>query len=208
MKLVVVVAHPDDEVLGAGGTMMRSLGWGWDVEVVVVGDGRIGPRDNRGSLKEACGQLGVNDFEFLGFPMQKFDQMSAQLIADRVREATTGVDVVLTHPGDELGRDHQIVHEAVCVAVRRRPVSVLGIEVPGYAAWGGRAFPAQVYVELSEEQVAGKVAAFRRYVNEIREAPDPWSAEMLESLARVRGSHASVEYAEAFTVIRATMPLQ
>ena len=86
MKALILVAHADDETLGAGGTIQKLTKADWDVQIVIMADGIIRTRsdttqDNRRHAKEACAELGVDEPVFVGFPDQKFDSFPMSELA-------------------------------------------------------------------------------------------------------------------------------
>ena len=119
--------------------------------------------------------------------------------------ATLGLepDLVITHVDTDLNRDHRLTCEVAKIIGRpkRKPVALLGCEVPSTSFWNGMPFPANYYVDITD-QIDSKIAAFACYHNELQAYPHPWSREGLSLLARYHGMQAGLEYAEAYHVIR------
>lgn len=205
---LVLVAHADDETLGAGGAIQRLVATGWSVDVVILSDGivraRGGEQDNRASAARACALLGVDEPRFLGVPDQRFDAEPMSDLANRVSALGLEPDLIVTHAATDLNRDHRLTLEVAKIIGRpkRKPVGLLGCEVPATSAWNGVAFPADYFVPLNEAQLEAKIAAFACYEHEIQPFPHPWSERGLRLLAEYHGMQAGCGLAEAFHVIR------
>ena len=132
-KIAVVAAHPDDEVLGCGGTMARHVQEGDEVHVLYMADG-VSSREEQNLQKDqlqlrnqaalaACNILGVSTFTFLGFPDNKMDSLPlldiVRPLEERVRDIQP--EVVYTHHHGDLNIDHQITYRAVMTACRPVP---------------------------------------------------------------------------------------
>lgn len=207
-KAMVLVAHADDETLGAGGLIQKLIKASWDVRVVIMSDGRLTVRnklqDNRGDTLAACKKLGLtNEPVFLGFPDQKFDTVAMADIAGAALNLQLDPDLVVTHVDTDLNLDHRITADAGKIVARpkRKPVSILGIEIPNTTMWNGEPFRANYYVDVAEE-IDTKVEAFSCYTNELQPYPHPWSREGLKILAQYHGMQAGYAFAEAFHIIR------
>lgn len=207
-RALVLVAHADDETLGCGGTIVHLVKTGWSVEVVIMSDGIVRARDseqdNRGDAVRACEILGVPPPRFLGFPDQRFDTFAMADLANAAARLDLAPDLILTHVESDLNRDHRLTCEVAKIIgrPRKRPVSILGCEIPATTFWNGATFAANYFVDISET-IEAKTRAFACYQNEIGQYPHPWSLEGLRLLAQNHGMHAGVGFAEAFSVIRA-----
>jgi len=207
-QALVLVAHADDETLGCGGTIRKLLTGGWKVEVVILSDGVIATReethtDNRAHAISACAVLGIGPPRILGFTDQRFDAIPIADLASAVSKLKLEPDLILTHVESDLNRDHRLVCEVAKIIgrPRRKPISLLGCEIPNTTFWNGAQFPANYYVDISNE-IDAKVEAFSCYVNEIQPYPSPWSREGLKLLAQFHGMQSGFDFAEAFQVIR------
>lgn len=208
MKVLILLAHADDESLGAGGTIPWLLKRGHQVQLIVASEGIVKMRkhadDNRSALRKACEILGISDLTTLGFPDQGFDVIPQAEIANAVFEQLDGLpDLIITHSSQDLNLDHGIIHQVAKIVgrPRQKPIGILGCEIPASATWNGKGFPAQFYVDI-EPFLEKKLAAFGEYVNENRDFPDPFSLEGLQILAKFRGMEAGMKAAEAFEVVR------
>lgn len=220
MSTVVFAAHPDDEVLGAGGTIARLSAEGEQVHVHILGEGgtsRLEPQgsDNPAALeadaRRATAVLGASSVSLHRLPDNRFDSLDMLDVVQTVEAALrrTPCDRVLTHSTVDLNIDHRITAQAVLTATRpitaEAPAEVLSFEVLSSTEWsfgtfGG--FDARFFVEISESDLERKIAALREYKSEIRDAPHPRSVEGVVSLARLRGSTIGVPFAEAFAPVR------
>lgn len=207
MEALILVSHADDETLGAGGTIQKLLKRGWEVNVVILSSGRLETRsqlqDNRPDAYAACKFLGVPEPKLLGFPDQKFDTLPIADLANAVLAFDFRPDLIITHIETDLNLDHRITTQVAKIAGRpkRKPVSILGCEVPNTSFWNGQPFPANFYVDITEE-IDKKIEAFALYKNELQEYPHPWSRKALRLLAEYHGMQCGFSYAEAFSIIR------
>lgn len=220
--VLVVAAHPDDEVLGCGGTIAR-LAASRPTHLAILGEGlnarysggRGAPRRALHQLKQqariAAALMGVRDVTFEGLPDNRFDQMPLLEVVKRVERIVARVrpSVVYTHHPGDLNVDHGITFRAVLTATRPLsgcPVRALyAFEVPSSTEWSfqrvGQPFCPNVFQDISET-IDVKVRALDAYTGEVRPFPHPRSAEAIRALARRWGSVAGCGYAEAFELIR------
>ena len=226
-RVLTVAAHPDDEILGCGGTMAAHVDAGDQVSILILGEGLTSRAASRADadrsmlpdLKrdaQAAGRaIGVHDVTLLDFPDNRFDSVDLLDVVKAVEEvkARGRPDVVYVQHWGDLNIDHRITFDAVMTAFRplpgERAVSVYAYEVPSSTGWAGPAV-ASAFVPTHFVDVTGfldkKIAAMESYVSERRVWPHPRSPEALESLARYRGSQAGVEAAEAFVTVRTVVP--
>jgi LmbE family N-acetylglucosaminyl deacetylase len=211
MDAMILVAHPDDETLGAGGMIQKLVKRGWRVKVVMLSNGIVDVRgrilDNRSDAKAACALLGIEEPRFLGFPDQKFDRVSIAELVTVTLGAVSSLglkpDLIVTHVDADLNLDHRLTCEVAKIVGRptHKPVSILGCEVPNTSFWNARPFPANYYIDITEE-IERKIQAFEKYHNELQQFPHPWSRKGLELLAEYHGMQSGFQRAEAFTMIR------
>jgi len=205
---LILVAHADDETLGAGGAILKLLEKSWSVNVVALTDGILTVRgkkqDNSKSFKKACNFLGVKEFCLLNFKDQKFYTVPISDLANSVLNLNLEPNLIITHHQDDLNKDHSITCEVAKIIGRpkMKPVTILGCEIPNTSFWSGKAFPANYYVDISK-YINLKIKAFSKYRNEIQKYPHPWSKKGLKLLAQYHGMQSGFEYAEAFNIIRA-----
>lgn len=217
-KILVVAAHPDDEVLGCGGTIARHAAEGDIVHVVFLTDGE-GARQcvapdatarREGVAAMALSILGAAAPVFLGLEDNRLDAYALLDIVRPVEKVVAALapDVVYTHHGGDLNIDHQLAHRAVMTACRPLPGSpareIYSFEVVSSTEWGSpgvRDFAPQMYVDISAF-MALKQQALEAYREEMRAAPHARSVENLAALAAYRGASVGVAAAEAFMVMR------
>ncbi len=225
-SVLVVVAHPDDEVLGCGGTIARYARDGRAVHVAMLADG-IGARlstaaltssgdraalhRRRAAAERAGTILGVASSTFGDFPDNRMDTVPLLEIARAVEQlvATYQPEIVLTHHVGDVNIDHRRIHEAVVTACRPQPGhlvrTVLTFEVASSTEWQFAAsapvFAPSWFVDISDTLVLQQ-EALAAYAEELRPWPHPRSLEALRDRARWRGASIGVEAAEAFMLGR------
>ncbi|MFA6030769.1 MAG: PIG-L deacetylase family protein [Elusimicrobiota bacterium] len=223
-RVLVVAAHPDDEVLGCGGTIARRCAEGAEVRILLLGEGpfsRRGPRPGKKSLesvraqaRRAAAALGAARVDFLGLPDNQFDAVPRLRIIQAIERAVERFrpETILTHSTADLNIDHRIAAEAVRTAFRPLPGAtvreILAFEVPSSTEWRfepARAFSPSVFISI-QSHLETKLAALRAYAGELRPFPHPRSRELVEALAAVRGSQAGFSSAEAFELVRSIVP--
>ncbi len=217
MSVLVIAAHPDDELLGVGGTIRKLADAGDEVFVFVACEGvsmRYSTSDGDRVLAEARAAsklLGVERISFGGLPDQRLDTMALVDVVSLFEEQVQSVrpSTVYTHCGSDVNRDHRVVLEAVQVATRPYAApwvrEVLLFETPSSSEWGHSsvqaAFVPEVYVDITDT-LETKIAAFLSYVNEVRSPPHPRSPEALRARAVTWGSAVGMGAAEPFQVMR------
>ncbi|OFZ80475.1 MAG: hypothetical protein A2583_14335 [Bdellovibrionales bacterium RIFOXYD1_FULL_53_11] len=208
LEALVLVAHADDETLGAGGVIQKLVKSGWKVNVTALSNGILDVRgmieDNRSGFESACKLLGVHDCRLLGFKDQKFDEIPMADLANSVASLHLKPDLIITHVDSDLNMDHRLTCEVAKIIGRpkSKPVSILGCEIPNTSFWNATTFPANYFVDITDE-VDLKIEAFAKYTGEIQEYPHPWSRKGLKLLAEYHGMQAGFRFAEAFSIIRA-----
>jgi LmbE family N-acetylglucosaminyl deacetylase len=224
MNILVIASHPDDEVLGCGGTMARHADAGDVVDVVIVVEGttsRDAKRDTgkqaealtalQQSACDAARVLGARKPHFLGLPDNRLDGMELLDVIKPIEALINELkpQVIYTQHGGDLNVDHRIVHQAVVTACRPAPgvpvCAIYGYETASSTEWAstnmGGVFHPVRFVDISKT-LGRKHKALECYASEMRPFPHARSFEGLEALARWRGVSAGVQTAEAFTVIR------
>ncbi len=215
--VLVIAPHPDDEVLGVGGTILRHLDFGDAVHVVICTRGeasRFGNEQVARVQKEARDVhafLGLTGSHFLDLPAAMLDtvpgaDLNAALgnVFDAVRPDTVYVPYV----GD-VHRDHQLVFQAAMVCCRpvgdAYPSRILAYqtvsETDWYAAPMTPAFVPNVFVDITA-YIERKLEAFSRYASQVRKAPDQRSTEAILALSVTRGHSMNMPHAEAFMLVR------
>jgi LmbE family N-acetylglucosaminyl deacetylase len=221
-RVLIVAAHPDDEVLGCGGLIAKLRPQGVEFKVVFVGEGsscrydspedpRCGPaiHERNAAAVRALGLLQVQQHVFHDLPCGRFDQVPIITINKIIEAAVASFapDTVLTHSPHDANNDHRIVFRAAVMATRpgaRNHVArLLSFEILSSSEWSyDEPFKPSWFVELSEEQLARKWQALAAYDSEVRSYPFPRSAEGVRALAMMRGMQSGVRYAEAYQLVR------
>ena len=206
---VLVVAHPDDEMLGCGGTLARFAALGAEGHILLLGEGPLA----RGSETEAAQIIGLNEanVHFASLPDNRFDTVALLDIVQHIEALAEQVqpDLVFTHHAGDMNQDHRLTHQAVMTAFRplpgAKPATLLGFEVlssteytPPHTA---PAFCPNVFVDISAT-LDTKCRALEEYASEMRPWPHPRSMEAVRHLAALRGCFCGHEAAEAFILYR------
>lgn len=221
-SILVLAAHPDDEVLGCGGTIAKLARQGATIHVAFLADGvssRSGDltaqqeelASRRVAAQKACDILGAKSVSFGDFPDNRMDTVALLDIIKPIEAlvANFQTDMVFTHHAGDVNIDHRRIHEAVSAACRPQPgypvKTVLCFEVPSSTEWQlSGSLPAFVpnwFVDISES-LECKLAALNAYAAELRSWPHPRSRQGIEHLARWRGATVGVGAAEAFILGR------
>ena len=223
-SILFVAAHPDDEVLGCGGTIARHADAGDQVQVLIVAEGATSRQLQR-NRNQATGELsalaqaaqragailGSQGVELLDLPDNRLDSLDRLDLIKQIEQriARHQPQVVYVHHAGDVNVDHRLLHEAVVTACRptpRQPVQrLLSFEVASSTEWQppGSAPPFQPnwFVDISA-QWPRKREDLAAYASEMRPWPHARSLEALEHLARWRGAQVGVEAAEAFCLLR------
>lgn len=230
-SILVVAAHPDDEILGCGGLMAFHTSRGDQVSVLIAAEGITSRDDTRSisgrtdeldDLKSICRRalrtLSVSEVEFGNLPDNRLDSVDLLDIVKLVERTVQSVnpDVVITHHPGDLNVDHRILYEAVLTACRPQPGAgvqkILTMEVPSATGWlgagVGAGFEPNYFVNLSERGSTGlthldaKLAALEVYSSEMRPFPHARSLEAVRALSAWRGASVGYSWAEAFFIVR------
>jgi N-acetylglucosamine malate deacetylase 1 len=222
VRVLVFAAHPDDDVLGMGGTIALHARQGDDVCIVCVTDGSSTqyPDDadirarKEGEAVAAAAALGVRDYVHLDLPDMRLDTL-AHVDVNRVVEEhvhVTGAELVYTVQPD-VNRDHRALFDSVAVATRPTPGQtvrrVLTYAPTSSTEWTPAPtnwFVPNWFVDVSET-MSQKLEAFACFETESRPFPHPRNAEGLEAHARFFGATVGCRYAEPFVLVRSVEPL-
>jgi len=220
-SILILVAHPDDEVLGCGGTIAKMADNGL-VHVAFFADGVFSRGGNqiaqtqdlkirRSRAQKACDILGVKSVIFGDFPDNRMDTIALLDIAKVVESliAEHQPDTVFTHHAGDVNIDHRRMHEAVVIACRPQSEhsvkTLLCFEVPSSTEWqlpgSAPPFMPNWFVDISTT-FDRKLSALQAYASELRDWPHPRSMQGIEHLAHWRGATVGVDAAEAFILGR------
>jgi LmbE family N-acetylglucosaminyl deacetylase len=214
-RILVIAAHPDDELLGCGGTVALHARAGDRVTSVIVCEGeslRYGPGGvgQATHAQLAAATLGVDDLRLLGFPDQKLDTITLTEIITPLEAVVREIepDTVYVQFGGDINRDHQLLFKAALVATRPTVASiqsVLTYDTASSTEWAyPRAFAADTWVDITTT-LDTKLAAMACYESEIREYPHPRSLGALRHRAKAWGNQQCLDAAEVFMTVRRTL---
>lgn len=212
MKVLVIAAHPDDEVLGCGGTVIRHTIAGDEVRSVIVCEGeslryRDSPVHQSEAGLKAAEHMGVASLTRLDFPDQKLDTFSLVDVISPIEKIVNEYrpQIVYLQFGGDLNRDHQIVFEASMVALR--PTNAFIEEIYAFYTVGStelaydNSFRPDTWVDISVT-LEKKIEAFCYYESEVRQHPHPRSVDGLRNMAAFFGNQCLMRAAEPFVTIR------
>jgi LmbE family N-acetylglucosaminyl deacetylase len=222
--VLVVAAHPDDEILGCGATAARLVSEGHDVYFAILGEGITSRHETRDAVdagqisrlqqhaRAASHKVGVKELLLHKLPDNRLDAVPLLEVVKLVEDLVAKLrpEVIYTHHAGDLNIDHGVIHRAVLTATRPvagQPVrEVYAFEVPSSTEWAfqqvGPVFRPNVFVDVSHT-IEIKIAAMACYETETRDFPHPRSPEALRAIAARWGSVAGCAAAEAFELIRA-----
>lgn len=217
-KVLVVAAHPDDEVLGCGGTIAKMAAQGSEVVILILGEGGMSRSDATGDevsrlqadAQKSASLLGAHSVRFASLPDNQFDSISMLEVVKEVEAVIEDVkpEIVFTQHGGDLNVDHQITFQAVMTATRPMQGecvrALYAYEVASSTEWAFQkfepAFRPSLFIDVTDF-MDQKLEAMSAYELESRAAPHPRSPEVLRAMAVTRGSAAGMCAAEAFEVI-------
>jgi len=221
-RTLVIVAHPDDEVLGCGGTVSRLLSMGKEVHLLVLGsvttsrykenaDEESWKKDAYNSeMEKATDFLGISSIKQADFDDNRLDTYPLLEIIKVIEGVKNRVkpDLIMTHDYTDLNVDHKITHQAVMTAfrpdIKYNKFRIMTFEILSSTECQDQAmamFSPNCYVDITNH-FSKKIGAMKCYKSEIKDYPHPRSLKGIECLARKRGMDVCVEFAEAFRVVR------
>jgi len=227
MSILVVAAHPDDEILGCGGTMARLACEGHEVRIAILAEGMSSRYQQRedadqsqlqhlhARARQAADKVGAKELVLCKLPDNRLDTVPLLDVVKLVEELVTRFrpEVIYTHHPGDLNVDHGVVHRAVLTATR--PLAgqcvkeIYAFEVPSSTEWAFQRleplFRPSVFVDI-KETLHTKIEALACYDTETRPFPHPRSAEALRAIATRWGTVAGLHAAEAFELIRSVRP--
>ncbi len=223
MNILVIAAHPDDEVLGCGGTIARNVSEGHTVSILILGEGVSSRYQKREDVdpkqlqilhhqaKEVGVFLGASQVSLAGLPDNQFDTVAlldiVKIIEDHIERVRP--EIIFTQHGGDLNIDHHLTFRATLTATRPTEESsvarVYGYEVNSSTEWAFQrfqpTFQPNTFVDIAPT-LEKKIKAMKIYEGESRPFPHPRSSEALSACAAKWGSVAGVQAAEAFELIR------
>jgi N-acetylglucosamine malate deacetylase 1 len=226
-SVLVVVAHPDDEVLGCGGTIARLAQEGHEVRIAILAEGMTSRSAQREQTdpkqlhhlhqqaQEAADKLHAKEVVLEKLPDNRLDTVPLLEVVKRVEDLIEKFkpDAIYTHHPGDLNVDHGVIHRAVLTATRPMPGQkvreLFAMEIPSSTEWAFHrlepCFRPNVFVDITAT-LETKISALVGYDTETREFPHPRSPEALRAIAARWGSVAGFQAAEAFELIRSLKP--
>ncbi len=222
--ILVIAAHPDDEVLGCGGTIARLTSEGSNVYTLILGEG-VTSRDRKRDLAKRENEiaelkkqaenanriLGVKKVYTFDFPDNRFDSVPLLDIIKTIEETKDDLkpDIVFTHHIGDLNIDHQITFKAVMTAFRptidESVKEIYSFEIPSSTEWNEPSsltyFMPDYFVDVNKS-LEIKINALKEYKTELRDFPHPRSLKAVELNAEQWGVKMGFEAAEAFKTVR------
>lgn len=217
MRVLVIAPHPDDEIIGVGGTIAKRANDGDEVYVCVVTKGKS-PIFNdefieqgRKECRKADKKLGVKETIFLDFPAVMLETVPRYEFNGKISEVVNSIkpdEVYIPHRGD-MQIDHQMVVDAAMVAVRPRgnnyPKRVYAYETLSETGWNipniVNEFIPTVYEDITDTYEV-KLEAMAIFESQLSTFPEARSIGAIEALAKYRGATVNVKAAEAFSLVR------
>ena len=216
-NILLVAAHPDDEVIGCGGTIAKHKKNGDKIHLVYLTDG-IGSRDKIEQKQKDIRNSGLNDFltyfkpasyATFNFPDNAMDSIPLIEITKRIEKIIQKIkpQIIYTHSEYDLNIDHRVTLEAVKTATRPQGKHIVkeiySFYINSSSDWSFRNqnFNPDVYIDVSKE-IKQKEKFLNFYKSEMRPSPHPRSIDNILNFASVNGSTIGVRFAEAFETIR------
>ncbi|MBN1799977.1 MAG: PIG-L family deacetylase [Candidatus Lokiarchaeota archaeon] len=208
MKVLVIAAHPDDEVLGVGGTICKHVENMDEVYICIVTKAYEPEWSNEYIKQKLTEQKQVDQLLHvkkrynLDFPTIKLNTIPHGMLNNALKKVIEEVepDIIYTHFEDDLNQDHRIIfHSTMVVARPPRRIKVLSYEILSSTELSNSGFNPNYYIDI-KKYLSLKIEAFRIYSSEVKKLPHSRSLEGVELLSKYRGIQVSLECAEAFII--------
>ncbi len=222
-KVLIIAAHPDDDILGCGGYISKFSNKK-KFRVIFIAEGsscrfkndETSPENIKDIISErnnfginALQILGIDDYKFYNLPCGRLDQVPIieinKIIEAEIKKFKP--KIIFTHSKNDTNNDHKIVHDSTLIATRPPTAptvkEIYSYEVLSSSEWKfTEVFNPNYFIKISFEDLKNKWEALSKYKTEIKEFPYPRSFKGLECLANYRGMQSNNQYAEAFQIIR------
>ena len=222
-NILVIAAHPDDEVFGCGGTLIKHKKNKDKINICFVCEGTTGRFENLkdplikkhfdvriNSAKKTAKYLNCKELLFLDYPNMRLHMFEKITLVKKLIKIINKVkpDIIYTHCKSDLNSDHRIVHECVVTAVRPsknfKPSEIYLFEIPSSTDWSLNEFGyfnPRFFVDI-EKYKKEKIKLLKNYNSELRKFPFPLSIKFMDQYNSICGSAAGLKYAERFEVLR------
>lgn len=225
-RVLIVVAHPDDEILGIGGTIFKLVNdYNCKIKVIILGEGITSRSDSRDvekhkdelfqhkiDIEKAKKILTYQELVTFDFPDNRFDTVPLLDIIKKIEKEKSDFnpDIVFTHHNGDLNIDHRKTFQAVytsCRPLKDETVNTIAtFETLSGTEWiasnDPRRFIPNFFITLNDFQVKIKVKAMESYTYEIMDYPHPRSSKVIRNRAEMWGNTVGEPFAEAFQIIR------
>jgi LmbE family N-acetylglucosaminyl deacetylase len=220
-KVLIIVAHPDDEVLGCFGTVSRLIKEGYEAYTLILGEGKTSRDEKRvaedkkkeieilnSEIIKANNLIGIKKVFIESFPDNRFDSVDLLDIIKVISKIKNEInpDIIFTHYEHDLNIDHQITYKAVITATR--PMNnecvkaIYSFEVLSSTEWNyPLSFSPDTFFDISNS-LNYKISAMKEYDSELCKYPHPRSLEGIKINAKYQGMRIGKKYAEAFKTVR------
>ncbi len=220
-KILIIAAHPDDEVLGCFGTVARFIKEGYEAYTLILGEGKTSRDEERRpeikkneieilntEIQKANNIIGIKKVFVESFPDNRFDSVDLLdiiKVISRIKDEINP-DIIFTHYENDLNIDHQITYKAVITATRpmenESVKEIYSFEVLSSTEWKyPLSFSPDVFFDISDT-IDLKINSMREYASELCEYPHPRSLEGIELNAKYNGLRVGKKYVEAFKSVR------
>jgi LmbE family N-acetylglucosaminyl deacetylase len=220
-KILIIAAHPDDEVLGCFGTVAKFIKEGYEAYTLILGEGKTSRDEKRvvenkkdelnilnNEIKKANDIIGIKKVFVESFPDNRFDSVDLLDIVKTVSKVKDEIkpDLIFTHYEKDLNIDHQITYQAVITATRPMEdecvKEIYSFEILSSTEWNyPLSFSPDFFFDISDT-LDLKIEAMKKYNSELREYPHPRSLEGIELNAKYQGMRVGKKYVEAFKSVR------
>jgi len=219
-NILVVAAHPDDEVLGCGGTLAKHISLGDYVKIVFLSDGETSRNKTKKNSINLRKKNAINSLKILGVKKQNIifntlpDNALDSVPLIKVVKILENIkisfkpNIIYTHFGNDLNVDHKAAYNATLVAFRPQPnenvKKIFCFEILSSTDWSGSnslSFSPNYFVNI-EKFYNKKIRAIKAYKTEIKKEPHTRSLKNIENLCGYRGMTCGIKYAEAFVIER------
>ena len=214
-KILAVVAHPDDEVIGCGGSLLKHQYNGDEINIMYMTDGESSRTSNskvfhrHKNAIDVCNFLNVKKKRFLNLPDNALDTFPLLSIIKIIKKEIDNIkpNIIYTHFSGDLNIDHSIISNAVMVACRPEPSNkvekIYAFEVLSSTEWNfhkNQTFAPTYFNDISKF-IKKKIKLLEIYKNEIRKVPHTRSIENIINLSQIRGKTIGLKYCEAFKLV-------
>ena len=223
-NILVISAHPDDDILGCGGTLSKLARSGSKIRVIFIAEGttcrfnnceivsdeiKIAIKNREDCARRALSSLDIDDFCFYNLPCGRLDQVPIIEINKIIENEIMNFqpDTIFTHSHKDANSDHRRVIESVIMATRPGAQNlvkrVYSYEILSTTEWKFiDSFRPNYFIKLNKSDIDSKITAFKHYSSESRQFPFPRCSKGIKTLANMRGMQCGQKYAEAFEIVR------